>query len=310
VRALHAALGMQRAFAAYAATLPQPHGTGLTLRLGVHTGPVEVSAISPDLQLAYTAPGATIAAATGLQQLCRDGAIVLSTAVQQQASGFFRFTTIGTHRLPGLAEAVDVCICEGVAPVTSRLGGAWPGIRPFRDTQEHRCWKRGPARDRPGGLPGGRTGVGKSRRHDTAGLRRRPLAHGPLSYGRAMPSRRLLFGRCSAWWTRPAQRWAIRTRWLDPAWRPTPCWRYQRPVPRRNCPHTRHAAAAPARLLPGRCNSNRRSPCAAGWDAWLDPSSQELLDLPCPARRPFCCCAPHAPAFIRLDGLDVLSPGG
>jgi DNA-binding winged helix-turn-helix (wHTH) protein len=28
VRALHAALGMQRAFAAYAATLPQPHGTG------------------------------------------------------------------------------------------------------------------------------------------------------------------------------------------------------------------------------------------------------------------------------------------
>src|SRR5262249_40373467 len=123
VRALHAALGMQRAFAAYAVTLPQLHGMGLILRLGVHTGPVVVSAISPDLQLAYTAPGAIIEVATGLQQLRRDGAIVLSAAVQQQATGFFRFTTVGTHWLPGLAEAVDVFLCEGVAPVTSRLEG-------------------------------------------------------------------------------------------------------------------------------------------------------------------------------------------
>jgi class 3 adenylate cyclase len=86
---LHAALGMQRAFAAYAATLPQPQGRGLALQLGVHTGPVEVSAISPDLQLAYATPGATIEVATGLQQLRRDGAIVLSATVQSRRRAFF-----------------------------------------------------------------------------------------------------------------------------------------------------------------------------------------------------------------------------
>jgi hypothetical protein len=32
-------------------------------------------------------------------------------------------TALGRHRLPALAEAVDVSICEGVVPVTSRLEG-------------------------------------------------------------------------------------------------------------------------------------------------------------------------------------------
>jgi len=124
LRALHAAMGMQRAFAAFAMALHQAYGVWLTLRLGVHTGPVVVSAISADLRLAYTAPGTTIECATGLKQLSRDGAIVVSATVQQQTAGFFRFTEMGTHLLPELTKPVGVYICNGVGLVTSRLEGA------------------------------------------------------------------------------------------------------------------------------------------------------------------------------------------
>jgi DNA-binding winged helix-turn-helix (wHTH) protein/class 3 adenylate cyclase/predicted ATPase len=201
VRALHAALGMQRAFAAYATTLPQPHGMGLTLRLGVHTGPVVVSAISSDLQLAYTAPGATIAVAMGLQQLRRDDAIVLSAAVQQEATGFFRFTTVGAHRLPELAEPVDVAICEGVASVTSRLEGtlvrqhtAFQGR-----TQElallQTCWARASQGTGQVVCLVGEAGIGKSRLayecRQAFGAARWHTAQA-LSYGQAMPYHALI----------------------------------------------------------------------------------------------------------------------
>ena len=196
VRVLHAALGMQRAFAAYVATLPQPVGLALTLRLGVHTGPVEVSAISPDLQLAYTAPGATIEVATGLQKLRRDGAIVLSATVQQQAMGFFRFTTIGTHRLPELAEAVDVALCEGVAPVTSRLEGSLARQHTaFQGrTQElallQTCWARACQGMGQVVCLVGEAGIGKSRlayecRQAFGAARWHSVQ--ALSYGQAMP---------------------------------------------------------------------------------------------------------------------------
>jgi class 3 adenylate cyclase len=124
LRALHAALGMQRAFAAFAAALYQTYGVWLTLRLGVHTVPVVVSAIDADLQLAYTAPGTTIECAMGLQQLSRAGAIVVSAAVRQQAVGFFQFTAMGTHTLTELTAPVDVYTCDSVGPVTSRVEGS------------------------------------------------------------------------------------------------------------------------------------------------------------------------------------------
>jgi len=93
LRALHAALAMQRAFADFATALHQTHGVRLTLRLGVHTGPVVVSAISADGQRASTVPGATLACAAGLQQRSQGGTIMVSAAVQQQAAGFSALLT-------------------------------------------------------------------------------------------------------------------------------------------------------------------------------------------------------------------------
>jgi DNA-binding winged helix-turn-helix (wHTH) protein/class 3 adenylate cyclase/ABC-type cobalamin transport system ATPase subunit len=124
LRALHAALGIQRVFTGYAAELQQTLGVSLTLRLGVHTGSLVVSAISTDLRVAYSTPEATLEIATGLQQCAAAGMIAVSVAVHEAAAGFFRFTVLGQYLLPESPAPMHVYTCDGVGPVTSRLAGA------------------------------------------------------------------------------------------------------------------------------------------------------------------------------------------
>jgi predicted ATPase/DNA-binding winged helix-turn-helix (wHTH) protein/class 3 adenylate cyclase len=323
VRALHAALGMQRAFAAYAATLPQPHGTGLTLQLGVHTGPVTVSAISPDLQLAYTAPGATIEGATGLQQLSRDGAIVVSATVQQQATGFFRFTRVGPHRLPELEEPVEVCICDGVAPVTSRLEGtlarqhtAFQG-RAQELALLQTCWARACQGTGQVVCLVGEAGIGKSRLayecQQTFGAARWHTLQA-LSYGQAMPYHavipllRTVLGVVD---TAPPARQcqAIRTHLtaIDPALAAdTPLLALLLGVPVTAEELPALAPEAQRRRLQHACcqvllaQATDAPLCLLVEDGhWLDPSSQKLLDLlvAALARRPILLLCTTRPGF-------------
>ncbi|MGH8069558.1 MAG: AAA family ATPase [Candidatus Entotheonellia bacterium] len=323
VRALHAALGMQRAFAAYAATLPQPHGMGLTLWLGVHTGPVEVSAISPDLQLAYTAPGATMAVATGLQQLRRDGAIVLSATVQRQATGFFRFTKVGTHRLPELADAVDVAICDGVAPVTSRLEGALARQHTaFQGRMQElallqTCWARACEGTGQVVCLVGEAGIGKSRLayecRQAFGAARWHTAQA-LSYGQTMPYHavipllRTVLGVADT--ASPTQqRQAIRTHLevIDPTLAvDTPLLALLLGVSVAAEELPALASEAQRRRLQHACcqvllqQATDAPLCLLVEDGhWLDPSSQELLDLlmAALARRPILMLCTARPGF-------------
>jgi class 3 adenylate cyclase len=106
IRALHAALGMQRAFAAYAGHLRRTRGLAVALRIGLHAGPVVVGKIGNDLRMDYTAQGFTTHLAARLQQLAGAGTIYLSETVQQQAAGFFRFDDLGAFALQGITAPV------------------------------------------------------------------------------------------------------------------------------------------------------------------------------------------------------------
>ena len=121
IRAVHAALGMQRAFAAHADHLRCTSGITLALRLGLHAGPVVVGKIGDDLRMDYTAQGLTTHLAARLQKLAGAGTIYLSEAVQRQAAGFFRFDDLGAFTLQGIAAPVRVYACTGVSQTTSRL---------------------------------------------------------------------------------------------------------------------------------------------------------------------------------------------
>ncbi len=228
LRALHAALGIQRVFASFAAELCQTHGVELGLRLGVHTGPVVVRGISPDLQLAYTASGATMEVASELQQWSQEGAIVVSEAVQQQAAGFFRCTALGVHTLPEVPEPMQVYTCEGVGSVTSRLERARGRGRTafYGRIQElallEACWRRV---DRGMGQVVclvRKAGIGKSRLayecQQTLGAARW-LTIQAFSYGQAMPYQavipllRTVFGVVETALTRPTNARRSRRGW-------------------------------------------------------------------------------------------------
>ena len=124
IRALHAALGIQRVFATYAEELRRLRGMSVALRIGVHTGLVVVGKIGDDLRMDYTAQGFTTHLADRLQRLAPEGSVYVSEAVRQQAEGFFRFNDMGACTVPGIAQPVRVYECTGVGQVTSRLAAA------------------------------------------------------------------------------------------------------------------------------------------------------------------------------------------
>jgi class 3 adenylate cyclase len=58
-RAVHAALGIQRALAEYGRRLQTERGLTVAMRIGLNTGPVVVGRIGDDLRMDYTAVGDT-----------------------------------------------------------------------------------------------------------------------------------------------------------------------------------------------------------------------------------------------------------
>src|SRR5499426_4526379 len=72
-RAVHAALGIQRALRAYAEELQAQRGLALQMRLGLNTGLVVVGKIGDDLRMDYTAVGDTTNLAARMQQMARPG---------------------------------------------------------------------------------------------------------------------------------------------------------------------------------------------------------------------------------------------
>jgi class 3 adenylate cyclase/tetratricopeptide (TPR) repeat protein len=196
VRALHAALGIQRAFAAYADTLRRSQGINLRLRLGIHAGPVVVGKIGDDLRMDYTAQGFTTHLANRLQTLAKEGAVYVSQEVQQEAEGFFQFEDLGPFTIAGSVQPVQVYECTGLGHVTSRLElSLRRGLSTFIGREQEldqlgALWAM--ARGGQGQMVClvGEAGVGKSRlvyefRRTLTGIRF--LEAQTLSYGHAMP---------------------------------------------------------------------------------------------------------------------------
>src|SRR4029453_7875813 len=77
-RAVHAALGIQRALSAYGRRLEAERGIRLAMRLGLNTGPVVVGRIGDDLRMDYTAVGDTTNLAARMQQSARPGTVVVT----------------------------------------------------------------------------------------------------------------------------------------------------------------------------------------------------------------------------------------
>jgi len=133
-RAVHAALGIQRALHDYAATLERERGLTLQMRIGINTGTVVVGRIGTDLHMEYTAIGDTINLASRLQSLARPGSVLISESTHKSVSGFFETLELGELEIKGHAPVrafevlrsrgrrarLDLAVEHGLTPLVGR----------------------------------------------------------------------------------------------------------------------------------------------------------------------------------------------
>ncbi len=103
-RAVHAALGIQKALEGYREELARRQGIGFQVRQGLNTGLVVVGSIGSDLRMDYTAVGDTTNVAARLQQAADPGRIVISEATRRLIEGYFHTRPLGEVALKGKAE--------------------------------------------------------------------------------------------------------------------------------------------------------------------------------------------------------------
>jgi adenylate cyclase len=106
VRAVAAALAIQKSIREYAETLLQTRGLAFALRIGLNTGPVVVGRIGDDLRMDYTAQGETVNLAARLQGVADAGAVLISEATLALVDGYFVTTDAGAHQVKGIDRPV------------------------------------------------------------------------------------------------------------------------------------------------------------------------------------------------------------
>jgi hypothetical protein len=114
-RAVHAALGIQRAAGEYGVEMQERLGQPLSMRIGINTGPVVVGRIGDDLRMDYTAVGDTTNLAARLQQSARPGRVLVSATTHRLIAGFFDTVDVGELAVKGraVAQAFEVNRARG-----------------------------------------------------------------------------------------------------------------------------------------------------------------------------------------------------
>jgi class 3 adenylate cyclase/tetratricopeptide (TPR) repeat protein len=133
-RAVHAALGIQRAMRDLSREIEARHGPAIRMRIGLNTGPVVVGRIGDDLRMDYTAVGDTTNVAARMQQAARPGGVLVSEATLRSIGGFFETLDLGEQAVKGHAPVrahevlrprgrrsrLDAAIERGLTPLVGR----------------------------------------------------------------------------------------------------------------------------------------------------------------------------------------------
>ena len=108
LRAVRAAVGMQRAMAARADALAQRIGQAPRLRIGIHSGQVVWGAVGPTGRALPTVMGDVVNLTSRLQRAAPEGGVLVSDAVCRQVRGVYECRTLEPLVVRGKAEPVVV----------------------------------------------------------------------------------------------------------------------------------------------------------------------------------------------------------
>jgi class 3 adenylate cyclase/pimeloyl-ACP methyl ester carboxylesterase len=106
VRAVHAALGIQRALATYREQLARERGIEFRVRMGLNTGAVVVGRIGDNLRMDYTAVGDTTNLAARILGLAQPGDVLIGPDTAKAVGPYFTLEPLGEVAVKGKALPV------------------------------------------------------------------------------------------------------------------------------------------------------------------------------------------------------------
>jgi class 3 adenylate cyclase/predicted ATPase len=170
-RAVQAALGILEAMAAVNTRFRAERQLELSVRLGIHTGPVVVGEVGDSQRRENLALGRTLHLAARIETFAQPNTVVVSDETYRIVRGFFDVEPLGAHRLKGLAEPVVMHRVLRVTGAESRLeAGRRTGLTALTGRARERAsledfWRAIANGDGPAHtvLVHGEAGIGKSR---------------------------------------------------------------------------------------------------------------------------------------------------
>jgi class 3 adenylate cyclase len=121
-RALYAAIRMQEDLKRYSAKVVAKGSSPIQGRVGINTGEVVVRSIETGTgQVEYTPIGHTTNLASRMQAAAPVGSIVVSEVTRKLCEGYFILKSLGTTKVKGVSEPVNVYELTGLGPLRTRL---------------------------------------------------------------------------------------------------------------------------------------------------------------------------------------------
>lgn len=169
VRAVHAALAIQRVAGEYGRRLRAARDIEFKMRIGLNTGLVVVGAIGNDLRMDYTAIGDTTNLAARMQQHAPPGTVLVAEPTYRLIGGYFETRRVGPLTVKGKSEPIESYEVIGARRGRTRFDlAAERGLTPYfgRDHELHalsECFEK--VKNGRGQVVfiAGEPGIGKSR---------------------------------------------------------------------------------------------------------------------------------------------------
>lgn len=120
-RACYAALTILEEMSAFADEVRRRHGLNFSVRIGINSGEVIVSAIGDDLRMDYTAQGNTVGLAARVEALAAPGAAYITDHTARLVRGYIELHDLGEFSLKNVREPLRVWRLEGVGKARTRL---------------------------------------------------------------------------------------------------------------------------------------------------------------------------------------------
>jgi class 3 adenylate cyclase/tetratricopeptide (TPR) repeat protein len=121
IRACYAALRMRDSIKRYAQNVAPQIRTAIHIRIGLHSGEVDVRTVGSDLRMDYTAVGLTTHLAARMEQSATPDTIRITSKTYDLAAGYVEVRPLGAVLVKGVMSAVPAYEVVGATTVRSRL---------------------------------------------------------------------------------------------------------------------------------------------------------------------------------------------